>query len=90
MIKNLVQMYENGAITADHLAVECLHRVDPARPKCVLGALPSAVLGRMLKYVREYRPGAMRTNYGPQPAADQVEAAKGWIEANAEGLRLRV
>jgi hypothetical protein len=90
MIENLVAMYEKGAITADHLVVECLHMVDPGHPEIVLGVLPSAVLERMLKYVREYRPGNMRTNYGPQPAPDQVAAAKSWIESKADELRLCV
>jgi len=90
MIDNLVRMYEQGAITADHLVVQSLEMVDPRVPALVLGVLPPAVLERMLKYVREYRPGAMRTNYSRQPAADQIEAAKGWIEANAEQLRLCV
>ena len=90
MIDSLIQMYEKGSITADHLVAECLHRIDLRRPELVLGALPSAALVRMLKYVREYRPADMRSNYGPQPAADQVEAAKGWIEARAEELRIGV
>ena len=90
MIADLLRLYETGAITADHLAVESLDMVDPRHPELVLGTLPSPVLERMLKYVREYRPGAMRTNYGRQPSPDRVEAAKGWIEANAGQLRLCV
>ena len=90
VIENLVRMYQTGAMTADHLVVESLHKVDPQHPEQVLGKLPAAVLERMLQYVREYRPGSMRTNYGPQPAADQVAAAKDWIESKAEELRLCV
>ncbi len=30
MMQELLDMYENGAITADHLAVESLHKLDPA------------------------------------------------------------
>jgi len=80
MMEKLVQMYENGEITADHLAVECLHRLDPANPALVLTTLPDSVLLRVLSYARDYRPGQMRTNYGLQPAVDQVAAAKKWIE----------
>lgn len=80
MMEKLVSMYESGDITADHLAVQCLHMLDPANPNLVLAALPENVLGRVLKYAREYRPGQMRTNYGLQPAVDQVAAAKKWIE----------
>ena len=29
MIEKLVEMYQSGALTVDHLVVECLHRVDP-------------------------------------------------------------
>jgi hypothetical protein len=81
MMSKLVAMYENGDITGDHLAVECLHLLDPANPAMVLAALPGGVLQRVLEYAREYRPGQMRTNYGPQPVVDQVAAAKKWIES---------
>jgi hypothetical protein len=81
MMEKLLSMYETGAITADHLAVECLNMLDPANPNLVLAALPDSVLQRVLKYAREYRPGQMRTNYGIQPAVDQVGAAKKWIES---------
>lgn len=76
----LVRMYEKGAITADHLVVESLHKIDPAEPGLVLSLLPRAVLERMLVYVHQYRPGAMRTNYGLQPAPHQAAAAKRWVE----------
>jgi hypothetical protein len=89
MIKKLLAMYQKGAITADHLVVECLHGIDPRHPE-ILALLPSAVLERMLKYVRDYRPGGMRTNYGLEPTEDQVAAAKTWIESKAAELRLCV
>ena len=81
MIANLIKMYESGDITGDHLAVQCLHMLDPANPALVLAALPSGVLQRVLEYTREYRPGQMRTNYGLPPAVDQVAAAKRWLES---------
>jgi hypothetical protein len=87
MIEKLVEMYEKGAITADHLVVECLHIMDPAHPGLVLGELPPGVLEPMWRYISAYRPGNMRTNYGVQPAKDQVEAAKNWIESLARELR---
>ncbi|HEV3262063.1 MAG TPA: hypothetical protein VG013_34750 [Gemmataceae bacterium] len=90
MIRKLVEMYQKGAITLDHLVVECLHMVDPRHPELVLGVLPPAVLEQMFKYVREYRPEVMRTNYGLLPAEDQVKAAKSWIESRAAELRLCV
>jgi hypothetical protein len=81
MTARLVAMYEKGEITADHLVAESLRLLDPANPTVVLEALPSDVLQRMLKYSHEYRPGKMRSNYGLQPTAEQVAAAKKWIEA---------
>jgi hypothetical protein len=82
MMDELVRMYEKGAITVDHLVVESLHKIDPAEPGLVLSILPREVLERMLAYSEQYRPGAMRTNYGLQPASDQVAAAKRWIESS--------
>lgn len=81
-MEELAQMHQKGAITTDHLVVEALHLLDPKEPALVLNALPREVLERMLDYATQYRPGAMRTNYGLQPAQDQVAAAKRWIEAN--------
>lgn len=78
----LVRMYGKGAITADHLVVESLHKLDPAEPALVLSALPREVLDRMLDYAKRFRPGGMRSNYGLPPAPDQVSAAKQWIEGN--------
>src|SRR5829696_8243342 len=82
MTANLVTLYEKGAITADHLAVETLAILDPANPSVMLQGLSGDVLQRMLKYAEEYRPGKMQTNYGHSPTAEQVQAARQWIEAN--------
>jgi hypothetical protein len=82
MIEKLVDMYNAGAITAHHLMVQSLHMLDPKCPDTVLGALPPEILERMLEYAHEYQPRLMRSNYELQPAADQVEAAKRWIEAS--------
>ena len=81
MIEKLVSMYKKGSITADHLVVECLHMLDPKCPALVLDHLPNEILERMLKYINEYQPQSMRSNYGLPPALDQVAAAKHWIEA---------
>jgi len=80
MIEKLVAMYIGGAITGSHLAVECLNRIDPASPDQVLNGLPNEIIVQILKYAQEYRPGRMRTDYGIQPAEDQVQAARVWIE----------
>jgi hypothetical protein len=72
-------MYEKGAITADHLVAQCIHMIDPNNPGLVLQELPSSLLDRVLEYARRYQPDRMISNYGILPAADQVEAAKDWI-----------
>jgi hypothetical protein len=80
MTASLIAAYRKGAITADHLVVQCLHMVDPEAPGLVLDPLPHDLLVRTLEFARQYRPGHMVTNYGVLPAADQVEAARRWIE----------
>ena len=47
MITSLVSMYEKGAITADHLAAQCIHLIDPEDPGLVLSDLPNPILDRM-------------------------------------------
>ncbi len=49
MMGKLVAMYNNGAITADHLT-EGLYTIEPANPALVLNSLPPEILLRMLKY----------------------------------------
>ncbi len=46
MIEKLVEMYQIGAITADHLVLQCLHMVDPQHPDRVLEGLPTTALER--------------------------------------------
>ena len=79
MITSLVSMYEKGAITADHLAAQCIHMIDPEDPGLVLSDLPNPILDRMLAYAQRYQPDRMVSTYGILPAADQVEAARSWI-----------
>jgi hypothetical protein len=79
MITSLVSMYEKGAITADHLAAQCIHMIDPEDPGLVLSDLPDPILDRMLAYAQRYQPDRMVSTYGILPAADQVEAARSWI-----------
>jgi hypothetical protein len=79
MITSLVSMYEKGVITADHLAAQCIHLIDPEDPGLVLSDLPSPILDRILAYAHRYQPDRMVSTYGILPATDQVEAAKSWI-----------
>src|SRR4051794_4499232 len=80
MMASLMDMYERGAITADHFVYECLNRIDPANPAFILGSLPDEILTRMLDLTRQFRPDGMITNHGLLPGADQVDAARRWIE----------
>jgi hypothetical protein len=79
-VESLVDVYRKGAITADHLVVQCLHMIDANDPALVLDALPREIVARAREFTRQYRPSGMITNYGPLPTADQVEAARQWIE----------
>ncbi len=79
MIPKLVERYEAGAITAHHLAVQCLHMVNPNEPDLVLAYLPDDVLAAIEKFADEYNPRGMNTNFGVIPAQDQVIAAMKWI-----------
>jgi hypothetical protein len=79
MITSFVSMYEKGAITADHLAAQCIQMIDPEDPGLVLSDLPNPILDGMLAYAERYQPGRMVSTYGILPAADQVEAARSWI-----------
>lgn len=89
MMDSLISMYRRGALTADHLLLECLQRINPAEPGLVLGSLPDELLGRMHDLVNSCRPDDMVTNYGPLPAVDQIQAAKQWIESTQNAVASR-
>jgi hypothetical protein len=80
MTSSLVEKYQMGMITDDHLVVESLHILDPNNPGLVLSALPDNLLPRVLRFVKDYLDGRMLTNFGAMPARDQVLAARTWIE----------
>lgn len=50
MTASLVAAYRKGAITADHLVVQCLHMVDPEAPGLVLDPLPDELIVRTLEF----------------------------------------
>lgn len=79
MVTELNQMYDAGAITAHHFAVECLHMVDPSQPALVLDQIPNEVLASIQQFANHYDPQRMKTNYGVVPTADQVASATRWI-----------
>lgn len=85
MIAALVSQYQRGAITADHCLVQCLHMIDPEHPERVLAGLPPELLDRLSRFVARDQAGRLVTNYGPLPAADQLAAARRWLEAVAAG-----
>ena len=84
MMRSLVEKYQQGMITDDHLVVESLHIVDPENPGLVLGSLPDNILHRVLRFANDYANGHMVTNYGVLPTQDQVLAARHWIEQSTQ------
>ena len=81
MMRSLVEKYQLGMITDDHLLVESLYLIEPDNPGLVLSTLPDRLLPRMLRVVHDHLRGQMLTNYGVLPAQDQVLAARSWLEA---------
>ena len=83
-MRSLVEKYQAGMITDDHLVVESLNMLDPKKPELVLSSLPDNILLRMLRFAKEYLQGRMVTNYGVLPAQDQILAARLWIEKSLQ------
>ncbi|WP_165225421.1 hypothetical protein [Aquisphaera insulae] len=82
MIRRLIEMYENGAITGYQAMMDCLQSLDPANPGLVLSELPEEILDEMLAYARRYDPRLPRSATMLLPAEDQVRAAERWINAH--------
>jgi hypothetical protein len=81
-VNELMEMYEDGAITGYQVMIDCLQILDPNHPAPVLSPLPEEILGEMLAYTHRYDPTRMCSLAGPPPTVDQVSAAKRWIEDN--------
>lgn len=79
-VDELIEMYQNGAITGYQVTIDCLHMLDPDQPDLVLNHLPEDILEEMLDYAHRYDPSCMRSNEGLPPAVHQVRAAQRWIE----------
>jgi hypothetical protein len=82
MIRRLIEMYGNGAITGYQVMMDCLQMLDPANPDLVLSELPEEILDEMLGYARRYDPRRPRSATFIPPAEDQVRAAERWICAH--------
>jgi hypothetical protein len=80
MVDQLIEMYQDGAITGYQVMIDCLHRLDPDHLNLVLSGLPEEFLEEMLDYAHRYDPSCMRSIGGLPPAVDQVRAAQRWIE----------
>jgi hypothetical protein len=80
MVDQLIEMYQDGAITGYQVMMDCLQMLDPAHPNLALGRLPEEILEEMLDYARRYDPSCIHSIAGLPPAADQVRAAQRWIE----------
>ena len=79
--KTLVEMYQQGAITAYQAMIDCLHMVDPKDPNLVLNDLSPRIRDEMLKYVLRY--DSTRRSLGRDFGIDQVAAAKTWLESRS-------
>lgn len=80
MLDELIEMYQDGAITGYQLMMDSLHMLDPNHPELVLSHLPEEILAEMLDYARRYEPSSMLSNVGLPPSVDQVKTAQRWIE----------
>ena len=80
MITDLMEMYEDGAITGYQVMMDCLHTLDPNEPELVLGHLPEEILEEMLDYARRYDPRRTHSTPRVPPAEDQVRSAEHWIQ----------
>ena len=79
-VNELIEMYDDGAITGYQVMIDSLHLLDHKQPDIVLSRLPEEVLEEMREYVLRYDPSSMRSIAGAPPTVDQVRAARRWIE----------
>lgn len=88
-LEQLVARYEKGTISDHEFAVESLNQIDPAHASVVLKRLPPAIFPQLREWVEHYRPGHMLAHpEGRIPSAEQVEAARKWLETAADPDRL--
>jgi hypothetical protein len=89
IVTELVEMYEEGVITAYQAAMDCLHMLDPVDPGVVLSGLPCKIVDEMLEYARRYDPSRIQSRRRPFPAGDQVRSAQNWIESRRKSAEFQ-
>ena len=77
----LVGLYEEGRITAGHLIVEILNRVDSINVDTEMGALPQHLYGEFKAFLDSYKAGEMLTSLGPIPPPESIAIAKAWLRS---------
>ena len=80
MVDELIEMHRNGAITGYQVMIDCLSMLDPGHADIVLDGLPEEIVEEMYEYAQRYDPSRMRSIAGSPPTADQINAARRWIE----------
>jgi hypothetical protein len=90
IVTELVEMYEEGAITAHQAAMDCLHMLDPDNPGLVLCGLPSKIVDEMLEYARRYDPSRIESRRRLPPTVDQVRSAQNWIESKRKSAECEI
>jgi hypothetical protein len=89
VVDELIEMYEEGAITGYQVMIDSLHLLDPHNPDLILSHLPKEILEEMLEYAERYDPSCMRSIAGLSPGIDQVRAAQSWIEERRRQKAMR-
>jgi hypothetical protein len=77
-LRQLVQQYEQGRITATGLILEVLSHPGKQRLAEILEALPQDILEQLKEFVENYEPG-MKVFRGPRPNAKALATVKEWF-----------
>ena len=87
-VRQLVGLYESGAITGHELVVDSICLIDSDEASETLGILPPDTHAEFGEFVDTYRPGQMRSLHrGPIPEPDQVRVARRWLANQRDRTR---
>ncbi len=84
MIRDLLEIYDEGGITGYQVMIDCLYMLDPSRPDLVLAKLPGEILEEILHYAQRYRPHIQESGSQVLPSEIQVRSAERWIREHAK------
>lgn len=86
-LPTLLALYNRCELTPHHAATEAARLINSSNVNEVMSSLPPLLRDALKKFVSDYQPGRMLSNYGEShiPSPESIEYVKTWLIENERG-----